>query len=301
MLLNLAWGKDYPPMLDNNIVYLNLSLRDFFVPNNGRNKVSHWTQPCWIAPFTQMLLEAILSCPPPWVTLSHVSSSMGLLHGLLLRHSHISRSPYTLTGPLGIWFTGLLNLFPGEACFREIPVQIKKHREECSRKHRSPIPGTLESMEFSIMNSTQMLNRIAHWGSSDRAGMCPQIAMEPRDSRTPWGLGFPFLGGHIDYPEPGLLAAASATLSVFKILADRALPSQHCSLSAWFLPQPQAFFLSFPSHAPLNSHVFFSHWGSTHFTFTFFTRSYKSSLLTFILCVWVCCTQTSVLCPQKSE
>lgn len=132
-------------------------------------------------------------------------------------------------------------------------------------------------------------------GSSGRAGMFPQLAMEPRDSGTPWGLGFPSLGGHVDYPEPGLLSAASATFSVFKILADRALPLEHCPSPLFSKPglgwRPCAFeFFHLLLSLGLNS-----------FPSTFSVDHIKSSLFKIDFMCMSVLFRMPVLCTQKSE
>lgn len=237
-MLESGLGLGYTPKLGNNIVYPNLPLRDSFAPSNIRNNVSYSTQLYWLARLIQMLHGS-----PPWVVLPHewlspVISSMGLLHGLLLRHSHISRSPNTLMGPLGIWFTVFLNLFLWEACFREIPAQ-QKHREECHGKPSLPFPGTPEYRELALAEnkSTFMLPR----GSSNRAGMFPQDGQATEGLWNPVGFGIPFpqRGGWL--PWTGVpLSTVSDTFLVFKVLADRVQPPESCLLSSRFVPQPQA-------------------------------------------------------------
>lgn len=199
---------------------------------------------------------------------------MGLLHGLHLRHSHISRSPNTLMGPLGIWFTVFLNLFLWEASFREIPAQ-QKHGEECHGKPQSPIPSNSRIQEVS--SSREVRAHLCCQGAALIEQECfPKMARQPRDSGTPWGLGFPFLRGVVDYPELGCLSQQPQILSWF----SRSLLIGFCHLSPVCFRQGSFLSLRPPSlgqtwvadSVPFNSPIFF-HWLLTDNHF--FTSSHQ--------------------------
>lgn len=110
------------------------------------------------------------------------------------------------------------------------------------------------------------------------------MARQPRDSGTPWGLGFPFLRGVVDYPELGCLYQQSQILSWF----SRSLLIGFCHLSPVCFHQGSFLSRRPPSpgqawvadRVPFNSPIF-SRWLLTDITSSL--HHIKSNSFRFIL------------------